>query len=97
MSAAKHTPGPWHVHDGDNRFLFVDSQTKGSVCKIAVNGHSEANARLIAAAPEMLELLKAMTPCPECKMRGIPGTQKFHWPNCENCIRAQALIDRIEK
>ena len=54
-----HTAGPWHVHDGDNRFLFVDSQTEGSVCKIAVNGHSEANAHLIAAAPELLEVLVA--------------------------------------
>jgi hypothetical protein len=58
----KHTPGPWHVHDGDNRFLFVDSLTEGSVCKIAANGHSEANAQLIAAAPELLEALEAAEP-----------------------------------
>ena len=58
---AKHTSGPWHVRDGDSRFLFVlfvDSQTEGSVCKIAVNAHSEANAHLIAAAPELLQALE---------------------------------------
>jgi hypothetical protein len=26
-----------------------------------------------------------------------PRTQKFHWPECENCERAKALVARIER
>jgi hypothetical protein len=57
---SKHTPGPWHVHEGGDNLasFFVDSAKEGSVCKIAVNHHEEANARLIATAPEMLEELR---------------------------------------
>lgn len=52
-----HTPGPWTVLDeGYERCGIFD----GSNCQIAkVNiGHQEANARLIAAAPELLNTLK---------------------------------------
>ena len=56
MSPAKHTPGPWHVegqyiHGPDgNRFLAV-----------AGDGEGIANARLIAAAPDLLNLMTAAT------------------------------------
>lgn len=62
---AKHTPGPWEVcpHDStrvfrkndhnDKNRLFIDPTT----CSPIV-GESEANARLIAAAPELLEACK---------------------------------------
>lgn len=55
---AKHTPGPWHVYKG--RGLYVDSSTAGLVCKVAENrsAEKEANALLIAAAPELLEALR---------------------------------------
>ena len=71
MNEAKHTPGPWHIHEGgDNLHSFVvDSANEGSVCKIAVNHHEEANARLIAAAPELLELLEAII-----QTHALPGS-----------------------
>lgn len=54
---SQHTPGPWKVEDGifvvgpDRVSIFGGASTKRSddVC--------EANARLIAAAPEMFEYL----------------------------------------
>lgn len=57
---AKHTPGPWHVYKG--RGLYVDSSTAGLVCKVAENrsAEKEANAHLIAAAPELLAALEHM-------------------------------------
>jgi hypothetical protein len=53
---AKHTPGPWHVYKGVG--LYVDSSTAGSVCKVAEkrSAQKEANAHLIAAAPELLAI-----------------------------------------
>lgn len=64
MSERKHTPGPWMVEgrtvyalndDGYNRFsaLVQDAHTPGD--------ELEANAQLIAAAPELLEALEALT------------------------------------
>lgn len=63
----KHSPGPWSVH-GDNQTLIGDQSGK---CMIAEVNHShivtrwsrplpqaQANARLIAAAPDMLECIE---------------------------------------
>ena len=58
VSAEKHTPGPWraHVavwpHEIIVRSMFPDGQERAQV---AVT--SAANARLIAAAPDLLEAL----------------------------------------
>lgn len=62
----KHTPAPWlvaakteHEHSdlgiiADNRFVALSMNNPQR------DGEREANARLIAAAPDMLEALKAM-------------------------------------
>lgn len=51
MNETKHTPGPWKV---DYNWAVKD-YLGGLVCS-----PNEANARLIAAAPEMLEALKGL-------------------------------------
>ena len=58
---SKHTPGPWEV--GINAVITTSDGTKvaSAVCAIAPPpefAEVAANARLIAAAPEMLETLK---------------------------------------
>lgn len=66
----KHTPGPWKfdetVHDNRERcfvrstVLYPGADKGASVCKVtAVLGREalDANARLIAAAPDLLESL----------------------------------------
>jgi hypothetical protein len=54
-----HTLGPWsRYNDGPASHIFVESTKGGSVCKIANNSHAEANANLIAAAPDLLEALE---------------------------------------
>ncbi|HSG19548.1 MAG TPA: hypothetical protein VLA31_02160 [Burkholderiaceae bacterium] len=78
---SKHTPGPWRPRNG---IVLADSH-KGTHCSdedIAFYGgplvcesiRTDANARLIAAAPDLLEALKAMleyygshTACVECQ------------------------------
>ena len=62
---AKHTAGPWkHECDGDITGIENDPENGcvgpvdiASVYLRTVPGRTEANARLIAAAPEMLEAL----------------------------------------
>ena len=58
-----HTPGPWFVHatdntcvvDGDGNDILV---SPGDYSEVEVWPSMEANARLAAAAPDMLDLLK---------------------------------------
>ena len=60
MNNTKHTPGPWksnpYVHSMIHGFAVYSD--KSCVDKIADDIKREADARLIAAAPEMLEALK---------------------------------------
>jgi len=64
---AKHTPGPWRVANNgyylEIRTTSEESAQIGDVCssKFWNDGkHAEANAKLIAAAPQMLEALRAI-------------------------------------
>jgi hypothetical protein len=60
MSSAKHTPGPWRVwRDQDPKEpVQICGMESDFVCEISgINTNREANASLIAAAPELLEAL----------------------------------------
>lgn len=63
---AKHTPGPWNIHWGTAQsgsgHHIVDGTDHGELSRIATvlfhddaEGETNANARLIAAAPDLLE------------------------------------------
>lgn len=68
MTQSKHTPGPWEVQDNtDQEFgqLRVDSYYDGPVAICGTNGETlkvgdecRANAKLMAASPDLLEALK---------------------------------------
>ena len=58
----QHTPGPW-TFDNGIEFICTDTSLHGewAVAKInIVRAEAKANARLIAAAPELLDALKLM-------------------------------------
>ncbi len=69
----KHTPGPWKVYYPDAIGCGLGIDTADSKTSIVVFGdeagvygygeQDEANARLIAAAPELLEALQNMYAC----------------------------------
>jgi hypothetical protein len=54
---AKHTPAPWRVFTDDNECGLYHVRTPG---RAVAEPEDEANARLIAAAPELLESLQAV-------------------------------------
>ena len=57
---SKHTPGPWEAREhSDGSHWFVDWEQGGEGYTL-VDGLSEADARLIAAAPDLLQKLKAL-------------------------------------
>jgi hypothetical protein len=66
--SAQHTPGPWKVKAGTNAVLagrkqicsHVNAASALPVNMLEDQEIAQANARLIAAAPEMLEVLKTL-------------------------------------
>jgi hypothetical protein len=59
---SKHTPGPWEVDRDDSQKVWVKSKAEGwdeEWVALSFSGRAGANARLIAAAPDLLEALKA--------------------------------------
>ena len=72
MSA--HTPGPWEVVDGRRIGVILPNAIGGgydshciAVTQESAHINAEANARLIAAAPELLEALKAIKDHPNTR------------------------------
>ncbi len=68
MSKHKHTPGPWEIERysdgliqivGDVRIVSDDEENVTTVVEAVARG-DEANARLIVAAPDLLEALQGM-------------------------------------
>lgn len=71
-SEVKHTPGPWNIRESSDK-VFPRFRIEGTTVKMGckcsepvattrTNGdhlHEKANALLIAAAPELLDLLRA--------------------------------------
>lgn len=63
----KHTPAPW-ITDTENQFIFSEGKSETEpniICRFfgmteENYPNSEANAKLIAAAPELLEALKEL-------------------------------------
>ena len=55
-----HIPGPWEVFDSLAGTYVIDSAEQSAVCRIEWCLEDEANARLIASAPEMLSVLKRL-------------------------------------
>ncbi|WWA79547.1 hypothetical protein Kintu_gp55 [Xanthomonas phage Kintu] len=58
----RYTPGPWSIGetDPDTAEIEIVSEGRPYICLVlpgAVDDRTEANARLIAAAPELLEAL----------------------------------------
>lgn len=77
MTKPKHTPGPWAELIRENGHIVIHSLNKIDgqvVAKTSGNflGQVEANAALIAAAPEMLEALET---CLEFVGSGGLGTE----------------------
>jgi hypothetical protein len=64
---AEHTPGPWKVNHGNemHHVTNTDGVVIAEVYHNTPKPQPYSNARLIAAAPELLEALKEMIPYSE--------------------------------
>jgi hypothetical protein len=65
MNNTLHTPSPWHLQKSESDFIIVhyDGENRSHVAKLfdstlcEEHGSLSANARLIAAAPDLLDAL----------------------------------------
>lgn len=62
---SKPSPAPWHISEGeivadDGEMLGVVYRTEAWTSGDPVRGEDQANARLISAAPELLEALNGL-------------------------------------
>lgn len=82
---SQHTPGPWHIAGG----VQIRSE-RDQVAKVWMMRHGEgqANARLIAKAPELLEVLEYFMPLIESEQ---DDEQQAPWVE-----KARALIAEVK-
>lgn len=83
---SEHTPGPWAYENYRGTVhVFVDNEGgTPSICKL-VGNDKDANARLIAAAPDLLEALEDLFCVAD---EAYEGDGKFAW----NPSNARAAI-----
>jgi len=79
---SNHTPGPWgwnhartRLNDPTGKPVLMDGEGIWDLCapKLHKEERAHANAKLIAAAPELLESLKAAVA--QCKPLSMHGTE----------------------
>lgn len=69
MNLRQHTPGPWAVGSGERSLRTIECTTprglKKAIAQVGGYGGDsrEANARLMAAAPELLSALQELREC----------------------------------
>jgi hypothetical protein len=85
-----HTPGPWLVDPKRRLRIFADDDitVASTGCTDSERDRWEANAALIAAAPELLDALCHMRWCASCAEGG--------WEDCEGGRAALAAIAKAE-
>ncbi len=89
-----HTPGEWYQRATSSGQHMIASECKGDTIAVVYNDH-EANAQLIASAPELLEALTALLKCTELNMDDMEDETR------ELIDQAQAVIlkatgDKVE-
>lgn len=96
-AAVTHTPGPWGLcHRGDysdfggfSQIILGPDNTRRIAAVHSSDAETEANARLIAAAPELLRALDKL--CDDCEQAA------YHLTRHGERTRAEALDERIEQ
>ena len=90
MSEAKHTPGPWTTdeddHDAPHQDIKIKAGKHRTVCTVWIddapvrdfNAEQQANAHLIAAAPDLMEVVVAYIDHFErCRITNTHGSRDF--------------------
>lgn len=97
---SKHTPGPWKIgyKDGNEQLVIMNQHIEIATCwhhcVEAIEEEMQYNARLIAAAPELLKALKVVVeyiPEPD----GACVCHLGH-PPCSDCVENSSTREALE-
>lgn len=91
MSEAKHAPGHWVIRN-TGRDPDVFTAAGDLVCSVYTDENAEADARLIAAAPDLLEALVLLER--EMVLSGNAGSEDYGWKPAIK--KTRAAISRAE-
>lgn len=95
--AAKHTPGPWILDYDKGTTQDILSRKHGGICTVRRAGRHDnetfaANARLIAAAPELLSALRqtldALEIAHEYASKTAPALACVKWAETKDAARS---------
>lgn len=105
---ANHTPGPWQVGDEGPAIITIEATDGRAACVLAemspsgdLDSEDFANARLIAAAPELLEACKAQHEAIDRLLAQIIGLDQTFLPTrsgqpWQAMIQGNAAIAKAE-
>ncbi len=93
----KHTPGPWYYQEESDAYTHIVRGPGGYFIHQGpqfTSGESKANARLIAAAPDLLEAVEAVVEnsCGRCE----DGICNYTQNPCEPIAKARAAIAKAK-
>ena len=105
MTANKHTPGKWYTHRSGFSTIYVEARIGGGmVQEVAACGpteagpeQQEANARLIAAAPELLEALTKLTSFVVTDVVDSCNGNKCREPWCAGCFGEEVAEQTVRE
>ena len=88
----KRTPGPWEIADDPLEWKNHITSQNGTIAYVVFQPEAEANARLIAAAPELLEALEeeCSERCWQCRGDNLPAI-------CSRACRIKKHLQLIAK
>lgn len=100
MDNRNHTPGPWYLHHQSPDFVAGDCdwslQTEKAGAFLLFCHHPEApakaNARLIAAAPELFEALQRLVAAPYERDTLAGGSEYMEAHRCARVAIAKAIL-----
>ncbi len=86
---ANHTPGPWHVGINPGPFIYGPNgeQVADLRAELLPGGERDANRRLIASAPHLLDTLKAIEHQANLTARTFPNA-----PGHGDWLRVQRFV-----
>lgn len=82
----KHTPAPWKIIGNTAKGRFAISGTNNPICVTDSTPESDANARLMAAAPDLLEA--AERACIKLKELADDYPDDNYWNECIESLNA---------
>lgn len=96
----EHTPGPWTIEPRKCGFGYWVDATNKAICEIMHDENADADARLISAAPELLEALQGLNYYGETG-KGFCCCPRQNWQDPDDlhstaCLDARKALRKAE-